>query len=211
MKNIIDSIQQTLKGLSEKQGKETESNSKKWFAGKIEKIKSVSKGQINPNTISTKKEIINESKASKTFRFKKPGYIYFFQYFPPNVKQIPYYDEFPIILSLGFTKNQVIGLNLHLLPPRIRLLFALQIIKSMVQSNNDISKVRIAPLLSNRIIRKYIYAAAESYYYSGVRSKIKLVGPKEFMIMAFLPVEKFKKKQAPQVRKIVASLLKNIK
>ena len=81
----------------------------------------------------------------------------------------------------------------------------------MVDADNDISKVRIAPLLSNRIIRKYIYAAAEGYYYAGVRSKIKLVGPKEFMIMAFLPVEKFKKKQAPQVRKIVASLLKNIK
>lgn len=211
MKNIIDSIQNTLKQLPQTQGKETENNSSKWFANKIEKIKTISKGKINPNTPSTKKTILNESKASKTFRFKKPGYIYFFQYLPPNAKQLPYYDEFPIILTLGFGKNQVIGLNLHLLPVRIRLIFALQIIKSMVDADNDISKVRIAPLLSNRIIRKYIYAVAEGYYYAGVRSKIKLVGPKEFMIMAFLPVEKFKKKQAPQVRKIVASLLKNIK
>lgn len=212
MKNILNQIQSTLSQKSSEQKKdENKTSSIKWFSTKIQKIKNETKGKINPESNSTKKTILNESKSSKTFRFKKPGYMYFFQYVPPNAKQLPFYDEFPIILSLGFTANYAIGINLHYLPPRIRLLFALQITKSMVDAKNDISKVRIGSLLANKTIRKYIYALSEQYYYAGIRSKIKLIGPKEFMIMSFLPMQKFKKKQSPQIYKFINQAIKNIR
>ena len=90
-------------------------------------------------------------------------------------------------------------------------MFVLYMVKSMVVANNDISKIRIGGLLANKTIRKYIYVLSEEYYLGGIRSKVKLIGPKEFLVMAFLPVHKFRKKQEPQIHKIVRGMIKNIK
>lgn len=79
-------------------------------------------------------------KDSATYRFRekfiKQGHLYTFKYFNPKYKGtsvLPWFDKFPLVLSLGpvATKNgiRIIGFNLHLVPPKIRIVIILFIFK----------------------------------------------------------------------------------
>lgn len=73
-----------------------------------------------------------------TYRYPKhflmAGGMYTFEYFNPkykNTKQLPWFDKYPLVISLGpvTTKNGIrnLGLNLHLLPPKVRIVVMCQI------------------------------------------------------------------------------------
>ena len=51
----------------------------------------------------------------------------------------------------------------------------------------------------------------EEYNFRGIRSKIKLVTPDEFLTMSFLPVQKFKKKQQGQIDQKIRKMLRGLK
>lgn len=211
MNKIIDQIKSTISGLRKGSIKETASQSSmNWFSKKAQNVKNITKGKINPQSDTVRKNIIKDNFATKAFKFKKSGYIYFFNYQPPNSKNLPFYDRFPLVLSVGFRGSNVVGINLHYLPIRIRLYVMYKIVKSIANTKEN-SRIRMNGLLSSRVIRKYIMALGEEYSSAGIRSKIKLVTPEEFMIMAFLPLHKFAKKQAPQVNQYIKSVLKGIK
>jgi hypothetical protein len=212
MNKIIDQIKNTISGLRKGNVKETPSQSSvNWFSKKLQNIKNTTKGKVNPQNDSARKNIINEKFATKAFKYKKSGYIYFFNYQPPNSRNLPFYDRFPLVLSMGFNGSNVVGINLHYLPIRIRLYVMYKVVKSISSNPKENSRIRVNSLLSSRVIRKYIMALGEEYTATGIRSKIKLVTPDEFMIMAFLPLQKFAKKQAPQVNQHIRSIIKGIK
>lgn len=212
MNKILDQIKSTISGIRKGTVKEKPSQSSiNWFSKKLQNIKNITKGKVNPQSETTKKSIINDKLAIKAFKYKKSGYIYFFNYQPPNANKLPFYDRFPLVLSMGFRGSNLIGINLHYLPIRIRLYVMYKIVKSISTLQKENSRIRVNELLTSRVIRKYIMALGEEYSSTGIRSKIKLVIPEEFMIMAFLPAEKFAKKQTPQVRQHINKILKGIK
>jgi hypothetical protein len=200
MNQIIDQIKTTLSGIRKgKQEQKPSQNSVNWFSKKLQTVSAATKGKVNPNRDNFKKQIINEDVlAKKAFKYKKPGYIYFFHYQPPDARKLPFYDRFPIVLSLGFAGTTMIGLNLHYLPLRIRLALMLRILKSIAANSKPSNRIRVNTLFSSPLFVKYIMASTkfglERFDMRGIKSKIKLVTPDEFIVMAFLPVQKFVKK-----------------
>lgn len=212
MNKILDQIKSTISNLRKGTTKETPSQSSvNWFSKKLKNIKNITKGTFNPQKESVKKSIISEKLASRAFKYKKSGYIYFFNYQPPNTDKLPFYDKFPLVLSMGFNGSDLIGINLHYLPIRIRLYVVYKILKSIPANSKESTRIRINSILTSRVIRKYIMVLGEKYELKNIRSKIKLVTPDEFMIMCFLPIQKFIKKQEPQVNSYVKNLIKGVK
>ena len=81
MNKIIDQIKSTISGLRKGNVKETPSQSSvNWFSKKLQNIKNTTKGKVNPQNDSARKNIINDKFATKAFKYKKSGYIYFFNY-----------------------------------------------------------------------------------------------------------------------------------
>lgn len=202
MKEIINNILNLVKNLpnsSKNVGKNTAS-SLNWFSKQLSTIKA------DPTT--TKKII--EDKTSKRFKYRKPGYIYMFRYVPPDKKELEFYDEFPVIITFGFSGNVVQGINLHYLPIRIRLILLLQILKSLT-GEGETAKIKLQNLLKSSTVRKYISVMTEEFHFGGIRSKIRHITPDEFVIMSLLPVQKFKKKTQTQVYSQIRSKIRNIK
>jgi hypothetical protein len=205
MKEIIAKIQETLTSFNkdklDSNGKaKKQSSSIKWFSDQTKTIKLDEKETKN---------IISE-KTSRKFQYKKPGYVYMFRYHPPDKKEMPFYDEYPLILTLGFSGNMVIGINLHYVPVKTRLTMVLLLLKSLT-NDKDNAKVRIDNILKNTIFRKYIHVLNEQFYFMGIKSKIRHITPDEFVIMSFLPTFKFKKKTKTQIHTTVTSEVKKIK
>ena len=57
---------------------------------------------------------INEAKTTRT-RFQ-PGKIYVFKYAPKYSKELPWFDENPVVLAIEQVDNNDLGINLNLLP-----------------------------------------------------------------------------------------------
>jgi hypothetical protein len=56
----------------------------------------------------------NEAKITRT-RFQ-PGKIYVFKYFPKYAKELPWFDQNPVVLAIEQVNNNDLGINLNLLP-----------------------------------------------------------------------------------------------
>jgi hypothetical protein len=56
----------------------------------------------------------NEAKITRT-RFQ-PGKIYVFKYFPKYEKELPWFDQNPVVLAIEQVNNNDLGINLNLLP-----------------------------------------------------------------------------------------------
>lgn len=74
----------------------------------------------------------NSKKYQYTHRINHQGGLFTWRYFNPKTKdKLAYWDNFPLVISLGgiVTKNGIrnIGFNLHLLPPKIRIIILCQI------------------------------------------------------------------------------------
>jgi hypothetical protein len=69
--------------------------------------------------------------AIKTPLVNNIGQMFFFLY-KAETPNLPYWDMFPVSIIVGVSKNHFTGLNLHYLPPRLRLV----ILKSLIKIDN---------------------------------------------------------------------------
>lgn len=104
-------------------------NSKFSLRNRIMKNPWVSSRPANQATSWLFKHVLQDSKTYKYDRsIMYQGGLFMFKYFNPKYKdtaQLPWFDKFPLVISLGPTVTnegiRVIGFNLHLLPPKIRI------------------------------------------------------------------------------------------
>jgi hypothetical protein len=137
------------------------------------------------------KKDLNQAKLKKSFPSKKDGYLYMMEYVPPDKNKRVFFDRFPVILVLGFFGNKFVGVNLHILPLRERVLLMFFIIKNMRKTKEKYARIKISSLLSNKTILKYILETKDTFYATGIRSKIRPIEKEEIVESVFLPVEKF--------------------
>ena len=132
-------------------------------------------------------------------RFRVGG-LYFFYYDPKTKTDLPYYDRFPLVIPVSIENDSFLGLNLHYLPVRQRMVFLDKMFDLAVLNKYDeIARVRISYDIltaSNRF--KEYKVCLKRYLLSNVRSKIIAVQPNEWDIASMLPVQQFKK-QTPQI------------
>ena len=84
-----------------------------WFKNRCAKI---SYGEINRKTLHGHKDLLRR----KTHLY---GTMMLFVYDAKWKKKLPYWDKFPLVIMLGKAKGGFYGLNVHYLPPILRVTF----------------------------------------------------------------------------------------
>ncbi len=176
MATLIDRIQASLA----KEGLTPRSNAARdWLRSKVK--------DLNPTPASIMRD--RERLRDKSFI----GRMYFYFYDPKHKDTLPYYDRFPLVIPIELYPNGFLGLNLHYIHPKQRIILLDKL--SEVASNrryDDKTKLRIS----------YEYLAAASrafeaapcikrYLFSHIESRFLEITADEWDIACMLPVESF--------------------
>lgn len=130
-----------------------------------------------------------------------PGHMFLYHYDAKWDEELPYWDEFPLIIHLGpwadkagHTKGWA-GINLHYLPPVMRAkLFDALVAVFADKALTDDTKFK----LSYNILRKaakyrYFKPCYKHYLFTQLRSKMIFIPSYEWEKVVFLPLQRFKK------------------
>ena len=126
------------------------------------------------------------------------GRLNLFFYDPKFKKTLPYYDTFPLVLSLEPIKGGFMGMNFHYLPPAMRFTLLARVDKflsgDMIRPNTkyqvDYDSVKNIPMVKPTL---------HKYLYSNVRSNFLRINASEAAVAVYLPVQQFRKQPATTV------------
>jgi hypothetical protein len=146
------------------------------------------------------KERDRYTKSSDRQKFLMGG-LYFFRYNPKTKNDLPYYDIFPLVMPLKREADGFLGLNLHYLPIKYRIMFMKKLMSKAIYNDDDeIKRIRITyDILQASSKLKEFRPCLKKYLYTHMNSKILKVQPEEWDIATYLPVHQFKKEQAKTV------------
>ena len=164
-----------------------ERRSLKWFRDNISSI--YGRGDI------ARDDLILEAAAANIAKDRRPGRMFMYRYSPKNKSTEPYWDAFPLVISLDYQPKSILGLNLHYLPPRYRNIFFAQLL-SKVNNRSMSEDARILATyqyLKESMRFKYFKPCIKRYLIPRVRSKVVVVPPEYWSIAVNLPTEAFVK------------------
>jgi hypothetical protein len=182
MANIFQDI--LLKGIRAGQMPERTEESRTWYKDKASRI----------DRTRVKEERLFKESVSLV-NSVKPGKMYMFSYDPKTKEKMPYYDVFPVIFMVGPAERGFFGINLHYIPPALRL----NLMSALYDTANnnkfdDRTKLVISyQLLNNSAKFKAFEPAFKHYLTQHVKSRFIEVHASEWTIAAFLPTDKFRK------------------
>ncbi len=137
------------------------------------------------------------------FRLKEFPFIggMFHYIYDPKWKEVlPYYDTFPLVIPFKLMYDGFLGLNLHYLPPIPRAKLLDILIEKFKYSNDRMTYMKITyPLLSSTVDSKLFQPCVKHYLTDHLRSKMVLVTPDLWEEVAFLPTQRFVKKNYREV------------
>lgn len=147
------------------------------------------------NKLRTKKEIENGDFTAQDRRAIKPGSMIMFQYRNPVLKNQPkklkFYDENPVDFILDIRGNGMLALNLHYVPPPMRLIFikfVLQLNKARIKQNKRFELDYT--MVKEFIVRNGLQMMIKRYRVNRI-TKLEYVKPKDYKYIVSLPSEKF--------------------
>lgn len=125
-----------------------------------------------------------------------PGNLYFYFYDPKlkdDVKKLPYYDKFPLVVVLKRDRTGFLGLNLHYLPPRMRGIFLGQLYDYRSNSKlNESTRLSLTyDMLKSVAELKMFKPCIKKYLYNHVQTNFARVNSSDWITAVFLPVAKF--------------------
>lgn len=123
------------------------------------------------------------------------GNMYFFYYDPKTKDKLPYYDRFPLVIPIERYSDGFLGLNLHYIHPKQRMLLLDQLSQYATNSKYDSStRLRLSyDLLARASKIPYFSPCVKRYLFSHIESRFLEIQANEWDIAALLPVEQFKK------------------
>jgi len=118
------------------------------------------------------------------------GDLYAYYYNPKHRMTLPYYDQFPLIMLIGFEKETFLGLNFHYLNPKLRAILLDRVTAKVgkgIINWTKISKIR------------QVEPCVKRYRYDHIVRKVIPIEEQENEIAIFLPLERFKKASKSKV------------
>ena len=121
------------------------------------------------------------------------GRMYFYFYDPKHKDTLPYYDRFPLVIPIERYPNGFLGLNLHYIHPKQRIIL-LDKLSDVATNNRFDDKTKL------RISYEYLAAASKAfeatpcikrYLFSHIDSRFLEISAEEWDIAVMLPVESF--------------------
>ena len=178
MAYLLDRINQELGKTGYATGS---TRSREWLRKKVNELKPTAQRLMNDR----------ERLRSSTFI----GGMYFFYYDPKLKKTLPYYDRFPLVIPIERYSDGFLGLNLHYIHPkqRILLLDALSEYKTNTKYDEK-TRLRLSYDLLKRASGIYqVNPCIKRYLFDRVDSRFLEIKANEWDIAALLPVEQFAK------------------
>jgi hypothetical protein len=176
MAYLLDRINQSLR----KQGLTPRTNqARAWLQSKVSQLKPSRQALLQDRTRLRDSTII--------------GKMYFYFYDPKTKDSMPYYDRFPLVLPIEQYNDGFLGLNLHYIHPKQRIVLLDKL--SDYASNNKFDKttklrLSYAALASASKIFE-AQPCIKRYLYSHVQSRFLQISADEWDIACLLPMESF--------------------
>lgn len=176
MAKLIDRIKQSLA----KEGFSPRTNaSRQWLRAKVNELKPTSTALMQDRNRLKNKSII--------------GKMYFYFYDPKTKDSMPYYDRFPLVIPIETYNDGFLGLNLHYIHPKHRMILLDKLSETATNNRFD-DKTKL------RLSYSYLSAASKAfeatpcikrYLFSQVESRFLEISADEWDIACMLPVESF--------------------
>ena len=176
MAKLLDRIKTSLA----KEGLTPRTNaSRAWLRAKVKDLKPTSSGLMRD-----KDRLKNTSMI---------GRMYFYFYDPKTKDTMPYYDRFPLVIPIERYNDGFLGLNLHYIHPKHRMILLDKLSDTTSNDNYD-EKTKL------KINYRYLAAASrifeanpciKRYLFTQIESRFLEITADEWDIAAMLPVESF--------------------
>jgi hypothetical protein len=176
MAKLIDRIKQSLA----KEGYSTgTNNARNWLRAKVKELTPTSRALMADR---------DRLKSNSTI-----GKMYFYFYDPKTKDSLPYYDRFPLVIPIESYPDGFLGLNLHYIHPKQRLILLDKLSETATNSKFD-SKTKL------RVSYSYLAGASRAfeatpcikrYLFTHIQSRFLEISADEWDIAAMLPVETF--------------------
>jgi hypothetical protein len=129
-----------------------------------------------------------------------PGNFYIFHYDAKHKDTLPYWDRFPLVVPFNKDHEGFIGLNLHYLHPRLRLLILTKLDRYKVMGKDNQHKLLLMwDFLKNAAKYPEVAPCVKRYLYAHMSSKLIRVDEEDWVIMSQLPTESFVGSKSTQV------------
>jgi hypothetical protein len=183
-RTLIDRIKDSLA----KQGFEMRSReARNWLKAKT--------GALRP----TKADLMRDKQRLRDKSFI--GRMYFYFYDPKTKDSLPYYDKFPLVIPIERYPDGFLGLNLHYISPKQRVLL-LDKLSTLLTDDNYDEKTRLKISYDYLARASRMYQAKpciKRYLFSHVQSRFLEITADEWDIAVMLPVESFVKAKKNKV------------
>jgi hypothetical protein len=137
-------------------------------------------------------------KVDKEFLRSQPliGSMMLFTYDPKHKATLPFWDRNPLVIFISKKGQYALGLNLHYLPPRLRLVLLNKLMKFVNNKNlSERSRFRMTyEMLKGTSGLKMFKPTLKLYIRSHVKSPYLLVPPDQWTNVVSLPLARFNKK-----------------
>ena len=129
------------------------------------------------------------------------GKMYFFFYDPKTKDSLPYYDRFPLVIPIERYSDGFLGLNLHYIHPKQRIIL-------LDKLSDTVTNKRFDEKTKLRISYQYLATASTAfqampcikrYLFNHLTSRFLEIPADEWDIAALLPVEQFEKASKSKV------------
>ena len=178
MAYLIDRIKTSLmkEGLDARSKK-----ARTWLQAKI--------GSLNP----TKQSLMADKNRLKNNAII--GRMYFYFYDPKTKDKLPYYDKFPLVLPIEQYNDGFLGLNLHYIHPKQRIILLDKLSEFANNTKFDkTTKLRLSyDLLASSSKVFEHQPCIKRYLFSHIESRFLEITADEWDIAALLPMESFVK------------------
>ena len=167
-----------------------ESLAKSGYAPRSREARAWLKSKV-PSLRPTKGELMRDSE-----RFKNQsiiGRMYFYYYDPKTKDSLPYYDRFPLVIPIERYSDGFLGLNLHYIHPRQRIILLDKLSETATNKRFD-EKTKL------RVNYDYLKSASTAfeampcikrYLFTQIQSRFLEISADEWDIAALLPTSTF--------------------
>jgi len=129
------------------------------------------------------------------------GKMYFYFYNPKTADKLPYFDTFPLVIPIEMYPDGFLGLNLHYLHPKYRLILLDKLSSTLSNTRYDEKTKFMINYDSLKAMSNAFEAkpCIKRYLFSHIESRFLEIDANEWDIAALLPVEQFVKKSQVHV------------
>jgi hypothetical protein len=129
------------------------------------------------------------------------GSMFFFYYDPKTKDSLPYYDRFPLVIPIEQYSDGFLGLNLHYIHPKQRIILLDKLSEYTTNDKYDATtKLRLSYALLRAASKSFEASPCiKRYLANHVKSRFVSIDANEWDIAALLPVERFEKASTGKV------------